>query len=849
MKGAKKVDDGGGGSQRVWAFGNVKLDEATLELRVDGKLVVIERRPLEVLMHLLRHAGEIVTKDELISDLWPGRIVTETVLAKAVGKLRAALSDDDQTLIKTMHGMGYRLVAKVELKQARSEPTVHFTFKPGDHPPARPRWTLVRQLGAGGQGEAWLASHDKTHEQRVFKFAINQQSLTSLKREITLFRLLNDSLGDKASIVMLRDWNLEQAPCFLEADYVVGGNLAEWAERNGGLANIAMHTRIEIAAQVAESLAAVHSVGVLHKDLKPSNLLVKPRSGGSVQVLLADLGSGGVMDASRLNALGITRLGFTKSLALAESSAATPLYLAPELLAGQPPTVKGDIYALGVILFQLVAGDFRKVMSAGWERDVHDEILRECIADAAQGTAAHRLGDASLLAARLRSLDEERAKRLSEREAEKRARELERAIELARSSQAVAEFLSRDLFSVVGSRPLRDLTVRELLETASSKLAHRFHDMPLAAAQIHGALGNAFWTMESFEEARAHLDQALTALEGLGMAGSELALPLAAQLMLAEFTLGKGLSSMSRFQAVLDAGRVSLGSDHPAVLALTQQLGWMRYGTGEWLRAAADLRELLAGAENGPSNALHDTALVQLGRVLTALADYPAALSALQRALDNLTRKHGSQHLSVAQLRPLIGEALLRMNRFNEAEAELVAAENLLGTWTEHDSAAQLVSVRYLRAQLRLAQGRIEEAVSGLERVLKDLEPLTWMKRSGFIGEVHLRLATAYEMAERHTEASQQMQNALAISESASGKEHPQTQMARIGLARVLDRLGDATRARTLVSSVNRQSFASRVGNQHPALIELDQILASSTPGDQRRPSRVKASEPSRPKA
>jgi DNA-binding winged helix-turn-helix (wHTH) protein/tetratricopeptide (TPR) repeat protein len=831
--------------QRRWLFGPAVLDESALELRVDGRLAPLERKPLEVLIHLLHHAGEVVTKDELIAALWPGRIVTETVLAKAVGKLRSALADDAQALIKTVHGYGYRLATKVEIVQGQSRGGPHFAFKPGDHPPGRPRWSLVKRLGTGGQGEAWLASHDKTREQRVFKFAIDQLSLGALKREITLFRFLNDSLGEQARIVALRDWNLEQSPCFLEADYVAGGSLTEWAERNGGLAAIPLPTRVDVAAQIAEALAAVHSVGVLHKDLKPSNVLIQSRAVSEPLVLLADFGSGGVLDARRLAALGITRLGFTKSMVLGGGGAGTPMYLAPELLAGQPPTVKGDVYALGVMLYQLVVGEFRRAMSAGWEREVHDELLREIIAEAAQGDVAHRLGDAASLAHRLRALDEERERRRVERAERLRTQEIQQALALAKSSQAVAEFLSRDMFAVVGTRPLRDLTVRELLQAASGKLADRFQDMPLAAAQIHAALGSAFWTMESMEEAMAHLDAALTGFEELDMGGSDLALPVAAQLMTVEFTLGKRLTTLDRYQQILDQGRKASGARHPGVLALRQQMAWMRFCNGEWQRAARELQQVLTDAGDNPVAVSQDTVRMQLGRVLTELEDYPAALSVLKDAHAQLTARHGEKHVTAAHVQALLGVLFARLGRFDEAEAELGRAEALLAEWTEHDSAALLVSVRYGRGQLRLAQGRSAEAIEILEYVLRAVEPLAWMKRSGLIGELQTWLAKAYRAAGRLEDAATTMRTALAVSESTCGSAHPQAQVARLGLAGIVLQQQCPDEARELIASIDRHALAALVGEQHPLVLELAHLEDAVAPAVS-RPGRAPVAESGR---
>lgn len=97
-----------------WRFAGRSLDERSLELRVENERVELPRKPLEVLLHFLRHAGEIVTKDQLLAAVWPGRIVSKTALTNAVGKLRTALRDEDQALIRAVYGYGYRFEVKPE---------------------------------------------------------------------------------------------------------------------------------------------------------------------------------------------------------------------------------------------------------------------------------------------------------------------------------------------------------------------------------------------------------------------------------------------------------------------------------------------------------------------------------------------------------------------------------------------------------------------------------------------------------------------------------------------------------------------------------------------------------------
>src|ERR1700688_4287402 len=103
-------------SGRLWRFADYEFDELARELRVKGTAVDLESKPLDILLQLLLHAGEVVTKEELLESVWPDVMVVDGSLATAVSKLRKGMGDEDHPAIVTVPRVGYRLAGPVFLK-------------------------------------------------------------------------------------------------------------------------------------------------------------------------------------------------------------------------------------------------------------------------------------------------------------------------------------------------------------------------------------------------------------------------------------------------------------------------------------------------------------------------------------------------------------------------------------------------------------------------------------------------------------------------------------------------------------------------------------------------------------
>src|SRR5215510_12577165 len=111
-------------SASQWCFGAFRLDAATTCLWRQEQLVPLAPRPLAVLAYLVAHAGEVVTKDELLEAVWPETVVSEGVLKTCIGQIRRVLGETAQApqYIATVHRRGYRFMTPVTV-QALPAPT------------------------------------------------------------------------------------------------------------------------------------------------------------------------------------------------------------------------------------------------------------------------------------------------------------------------------------------------------------------------------------------------------------------------------------------------------------------------------------------------------------------------------------------------------------------------------------------------------------------------------------------------------------------------------------------------------------------------------------------------------
>ena len=247
--------------------------------------------------------------------------------------------------------------ARMAADPIREGDPMRLHFEPGHPVPGLSSWVLEKQLGLGGFGEVWLARHEWKPERRAVKFFTHPDAryrLVTHEKKV-LVRVMKYA-GGHPNIVPLVECNLDGDAPWLMYEYVEGGTLAD-AVREWQLRPPAK--RLSKAAKalfaIAGAIGHCHrlSTPIVHRDLKPANVL----RDGSGTLRVTDFGIGGAAvahpDASVTRELK-TNSGRVPTLL---RSAGSWGYASPQQKAGEAPSPKDDVYALGVLAYQLFMGD------------------------------------------------------------------------------------------------------------------------------------------------------------------------------------------------------------------------------------------------------------------------------------------------------------------------------------------------------------------------------------------------------------------------------------------------------------------------------------------------------------
>jgi len=197
------------------------------------------------------------------------------------------------------------------------------------------RYLILSTLGQGGMGDVFRVHDSNLQEEMALKLlrpeiANDPDIIQRFRNELKLARKITHR-----NVCRVFDFHEEEGTPFITMEYVEGENLKILIKRKGTLKET---EALRIAGQITEGLAEAHELRVVHRDLKPQNIMIEP----SGRAKIMDFGIARSIDAS-----GLTQTG---------QMIGTPDYISSEQAAGQPADHRADIYALGVILYEMTTG-------------------------------------------------------------------------------------------------------------------------------------------------------------------------------------------------------------------------------------------------------------------------------------------------------------------------------------------------------------------------------------------------------------------------------------------------------------------------------------------------------------
>ncbi len=226
-------------------------------------------------------------------------------------------------------------------------------------------YEILSPLGKGGMGEVWRARDQKLGREIAIKtlpeeFAKDEERLARFEREAKLLASLNHP--NIAAIYGLEE---HEGTRFLVLELVEGDTLADQLKRGA----IPVEESLQLALQIAEALEAAHEKGVIHRDLKPANIKVTPDD--KIKVLdfgLAKALMGDGADVSLSHSPTLSIQATAQGVILG-----TAAYMSPEQARGQEVDKRADVWAFGVVLFEMLTG--RGTFDGGTVSDVLAGVL------------------------------------------------------------------------------------------------------------------------------------------------------------------------------------------------------------------------------------------------------------------------------------------------------------------------------------------------------------------------------------------------------------------------------------------------------------------------------------------
>jgi serine/threonine protein kinase/Tfp pilus assembly protein PilF len=722
-------------------------------------------------------------------------------------------------------------------------------------------YRILRKLGSGGMGIVYEA--EQQHPKRLVALKVIKGGRFVDDSHVKLFEREAQALArlkHPGIAAIYESGRTEEGQHFFAMELVRGETLKEYLEKSlsgGPMTPVQLRECLAIFRKIADAVTYAHQRGVIHRDLKPPNIIVlrefEPSGSESEPqtpaIKILDFGLARITETD----LAVTTIGTE----LGAIQGTLP-YMSPEQVRGNPDEidVRSDVYSLGVILYEMIAGkrpyNVQNAMlheaariicevppdplSKSWSGTKRlDKDLETIVGKALEKKAPLRYQNVSafgedvsrflagqpILARPPSAMYQLRKMALRHKlgfafaasllvliaafsigmsiQARRIARERDRANQEAETSKQLSEFLV-GLFTVSDPGEARgnSVTAREILDKGAQKIEGELGDRPIPKAEMMRTIGGVYTSLGLYKQAQPLLEKSLaitrTAASSTPLAKSNSLL----QLAILYDTQGRFTEALPLAQESLLIREKALGPEHLDAARALLEVGIIHRKTGKYADAKRCLERSLAIREKalGPEHVEVMDALSHLGWLYTLMRNYPEATRCYERVLA-VREKLGPDQPEVAMALSDLGLVRVDMGDYDAAlkflQRALAIREKVLGP--NHYEVANTVDGI---GTVFWYQGKLQEARPYYERALEIREKAFGPEHFHVAGSLHNLALLLSTMGEE--EKSRPLdERALAIEEKVFGPENPNLAQGFYNLAILLSRLGEYSEARRLL--------------------------------------------------